>query len=867
MNSDGSVQEKRPVPKFASFKAPPGSSPPVDRSSERQSRQARGEERSKHRLSRHRSHRDRSRSRERKRERKEYHHSRRRDERGEEAVAERRTEPRPAVTEIKEEDKDLFIIDTKGDRYNVLYGTLHRYSIPEYRRFGRGSVLGLPSSYKIDRDTEGNTLVIRTGSWKPGSSKLKSKNILSGLRKEKGRLLRVQPPSIPDTAADVSADFLSLDVSAHRPYQTGLEEVDSDDNEKYAYRSIHGKAKAEDYLPKGVEAISGTDSENEGYTIDLNEEIKQINAELIRKTQDNPSDVDAWLRLIGHQDALLTGAKEESRSLTYAERTSLADIKVSIYQKAVKQAVHTSAKERLLLGLLEEGAKLWDTKKLSEEWQNTLKANSQFIGLWVKYLDFRQTQFLNFTYDRCLSTFIDCLRLNQSSPDNPEKVYVQNYLFLRLTLFLREAGFAEQAVGLWQAILELVFFRPEGLVLQNDREKTLSQLVQFWESEVARIGDPGAKGWNSESNASMEPIVFSKSAPVVPESVFESWTTSERERITKARLPARSLDEVEDDDPFRVVLSSDFGEVILLLCDLTSADLLIDGFLYFCHLPPLISPNNAPTTGRWRSDNFVQNGYMSNPDFTLDDWFVGTEEDTESVAPGLLSFPHPNFIQTLDTIFSGHQTWFSSFQSWIKCTENTRSDIDPDWVRRALRLLVEANPANDDLAEYELALEFAFNSKEAKKLAKSLLKKRSSSLRLYNAYALMEYRSENHSAAGHVWATALSMSRTLGENSRADSGLLWRTWLWESLDALDVALASRLLVALPQQTVDLKSITESSDQPVLSATNLLKIHNVSFLLPMISESRTLTRSSSCRKCKSTPSLREKPTSLWPIQTV
>lgn len=741
------------------------------------------------------------------------------------------------MTGIKEEDKDLFIIDTKGDRYNVLYGTLHRYSIPEYRRFGRGSVLGLPSSYKIDRDTEGNTLVIRTGSWKPGSSKLKSKNILSGLRKEKGRLLRVQPPSIPDTAADVSADFLSLNVSARRPYQTGLEEVDSDDNEKYAYRSIHGKAKAEDYLPKGVEAISGTDSENEGYTIDLNEEIKQINAELIRKTQDNPSDVEAWLRLIDHQDALLTGAKEESRSLTYAERTSLADIKVSIYQKAVKQAVHTSAKERLLLGLLEEGAKLWDTKKLSEEWQNTLKANSQFIGLWVKYLDFRQTQFLNFTYDRCLSTFIDCLRLNQSSPDNPEKVYVQNYLFLRLTLFLREAGFAEQAVGLWQAILELVFFRPEGLDLQNDREKTLSQLVQFWESEVARIGDPGAKGWNSESNASMEPIVFSKSAPVVPESVFESWTTSERERITKARLPARSLDEVEDDDPFRVVLSSDFGEVILLLCDLTSADLLIDGFLYFCHLPPLISPNNAQTTGRWRSDNFVQNGFMSNPDFTLDDWFVGPEEDTESVAPGLLSFPHPNFIQTLDTIFSGHQTWFSSFQSWIKSTENTRSDIDPDWVRRALRLLVEANPANDDLAEYELALEFAFNSKEAKKLAKSLLKKRSSSLRLYNAYALMEYRSENHSAAGHVWATALSMNRALGENSRADSGLLWRTWLWESLDALDVALASRLLVALPQQTVDLKSITESSDQPVLSATNLLKIHNVSFLLPMSSESR------------------------------
>lgn len=830
MNSDSPPQEKRPVPKFASFKAPPAAPPPVDRSSERQSRDARGEERSKHRSSRHRSRRDRSRSKERRRERKEYHHSRRRDERGEEAAAERRTEPRPAVTGIKEEDKDLFIIDTKGDRYNVQYGTLHRYSIPEYRRFGRGSVLGLPRSHKIDRDTEGNTLVIRTGTWKPGSSKLKSKNILSGLRKEKGRLLRVRPQSIPDTAADISEDFLSLDVSARRPDRTGLDEVDSGDDDKYAYRSIHGKAKPEDYLPKGVEAVSGTDSEDEGYTIDLNEEIKQTNAELIRKTQDIPSDVDAWLRLIDHQDALLTGTKEESRPLTYAERTSLADIKISIYQKALKQAGHTSSKERLLLGLLEEGAKLWDTKTLSEQWQSTLKSNSQFIGLWVRYLDFRQTQFLDFTYDRCLSTFIDCLRLSQSSPDNPEKVYVQNYLFLRLTLFIREAGFAEQAVGLWQAILELVFFRPGGLDLQDDRKKALSHLVQFWESEVARIGEPGAKGWNSESSASVEPKAFSKSAPVIPRSVFESWTTSERERITKARLPARSLDEVEDDDPFRVVLSSDFGEVILLLCDLAPADLLIDGFIYFCHLPPLISPSNAQTTGRWRSDNFVQNGYMSNPDFTLNDWFVGPEKGTESVAPGLLSFPHPNFIQTLDTLFSGHQTWFSSFQSWVKSTVNTPSDKDPDWVRRALRLLVEADAANDDLAEYALALEFAYNSKEAKKFAKSLLKKRSSSLRLYNAYALMEYRSENHSAASHVWATALSMSRTLGENSRADNGLLWRTWLWESLDAQDLALASRLLAALPHQGVDLTFITEASDQPVFSATNLLKIQNVRFVL-------------------------------------
>ena len=827
MCSDSFAQEKKPVPKFASFKVPPAPPPQADRSSERYSREAaRRDERPRHHSSRHRSHRDHSRSRERRKEHRGSRHSHRKDGRGEEAASERRTESKPSVTEIKEDDKDLFIIDTKGDRYNVIYGTLHRYSIPEYRRFGRGSVLGLPRNHKIDRDTEGNALVIRTGAWKPDSSKLKSNNILSGLKKDKGKLLRVRPQPISDVAADISEDFLPLNVSARRQGREGLEKADSDD-EKYAYRSIHGKAKPEQYLPSDVEAISETDSDNEGFRIDLNEEVKQTNAELIRRTQDSPTDISAWLQLIDHQGVLLTGTKEESRPLTYAERTSLADIKISLYQKALKQAGHSSVKERLLLGLLEEGAKLWDTKKLSEQWQSTLKSNSQFIGLWVKYLDFRQTQFLDFTYDRCLSTFVDCLKLNQSSPDSPEKVYVQVYLFLRLTLFIREAGFTEHSVGLWQAILELTFFRPEGLDLHNDQEKALSHFEEFWESEVARIGEPGAKGWKSEKSAPIEPRSSSETATIIPNSVFESWTATERERITKARLPARSLDEVEDDDPYRVVITSDLKYILSLVCKSNSADMLMDSFLYFCHLPPLISPNNAQTTGRWASDNFLRNEFVSNPESTLDEWFVRLGSKTESSTTAPLSFPHPNFIQTLDTLFAGSQTWFSSFESWIKVTVNAQSNIDLDWVRRALRLLVEANPANDDLAEYALALEFAYDTKEAKKLAKWLLKKRSSSLRLYNAYALMEYRSENHSAAEHVWATALSMNKGLGEDNRVDNGLLWRTWIWESLEARDLVRASHLLGALPHQNVDLNSFTETSGQLTFSATNLLKIQSVS----------------------------------------
>ena len=829
-SADPSKQEKKPVPKFSSFKFPQAPPPDADRSSERHSREAaRREEKSRHRSSRHRSHRDRSRSRERRREHgdRDHRHSHRKDVHTREEVT---VASRPVVKEAREEDTDLFIIDLKGDRHNLLYGTLHRYSVPAYHRVGRGSVLGLPRRYKIDRETEGNTLVLRTNDWPTDSTRLKSKNILAGLRKQKGRLLRVRPEPVSDAADDIpdhSKDYLPLNPSAHRRRREGPQEADSDD-ERYAYRSIHGKAKPEQDIPSDVEAVSETDSEDEGFRVDLNEETKQTNVELSRRTEESPSDVGAWLRLIDHQDSLLSGAEGESRTLTYAERTSLADIKISLYEKALKNVGQKPAKERLLLGLLEEGAKLWDTKKVSEKWQSTLKSNSQFIGLWIKYLDFRQTQFVDFRYDRCLTTFIDCLKLNQTSPSGQGKVYVQNYLFLRLTLFIREAGFTEHAVGLWQAILELTFLGPEGSE-HSDREAVLSNFMAFWESEAARIGEPGAKGWKSGNNGSVDQKAPSPVREVNPKSIFKSWITCERERIIRSRVPARSLDELEDDDPYRVIISSDLQEILSLLWESSSAEVLIDSFLYFCHLPPLTTPENAHTTSSCAGDSFLRNEFMSNPESTLDDWFR-PETNAENPAATPISFPHPNFIQTLDTLFTGQKTWFASFESWTRGVMNTQSDMDPDWVRRSLRLLVEANPANDDLAEYTLALEFACNTKEAKKLAKSLLKKRSSSLRLYNAYALMECRSGNHSAAVHVWATALSMSKTFAEQDRVDNGILWRTWIWELLEARETARMSHLLLSLPQQSVDLKSLTEASEQAAFSATNLLKMHSVSNVL-------------------------------------
>ncbi|KAL4932042.1 uncharacterized protein BDV17DRAFT_254797 [Aspergillus undulatus] len=830
MDSSGS-QEKKAIPRFASFK-PQLAPPDNDRRRDLPSRErVESGDRSRHR-SRHRSkhetrHSHRSRSRERRSDRKESHRSRKHTSRRErELVSEPTPSTPPSTDTVKPPSKDspdLYLVDRKGDKYNLIYGTVHRYSVPHYSRIGRGRVLGLPPNYRIDRESIGENEIVISSDVRTDSSKARSKRLLSKSQKSPPRLLRVRPTSFTIDPIASSKDFVPLEISRRKRHEVIPEASDTED-EKYGYRSIHGKLKPDEGLASDLEPVfDGELIGEEAVRQDPDADIKQRNIELSRGVEERPTDVDAWLRLIDHQETILRGSAKQSSSLTHAEQNSLADIKFSLYQKALKKIGQADGRDRLLVGLLEEGSKLWDTQKLLAQWHSTLKSNSQYIRLWVKYLDFRQTEFLNFTHDRCFATFADCLRLNKSSPDSPEKVRVHVYLFLRLTLFLRESGYMEQATGLWQGILELTFFSPPGLDIRTDASGTLAAFADFWDSEVPRIGELGAKGWRNSNATLFDPKVFESKFQLTPKSMLASWTACEQECMLNAQLPARSLDEPED-DPYRVVLATDLREVISLAWLPNSTSALVDGFLCFCQLSPIITFNNCRGTGRWMGDSFLQN-YLSAVSYTkLDDWLPRFSNKAETILSPT-SFSHQQFVHNFGTYFANPETWFHSFSSWLKTSSDPACSVVRDWVRRTLRLLVDAMPSNEELAEYTVAVEFVCNEKEARKYAKSILKKRPSSLRLYNAYALIERRSGNHAAADHVWATAISMSKSFPDEQRVDVVLLWHTWIWELLEARNISDAARLLVSMPQNNVDLKTFPNGTSHPSFSATILLKIRS------------------------------------------
>ncbi|KAK5277766.1 hypothetical protein LTR16_009374, partial [Cryomyces antarcticus] len=121
------------------------------------------------------------------------------------------------------------------------------------------------------------------------------------------------------------------------------------------------------------------------------QELRRTGAKLSRRTKEEPRNVEAWLDLIDHQDAMA-----QSNS-TNAEIRNISDIKLSIYEQALKTVEKKHHERiRLLLGMMGEGSKVWESKKLSSRWREILHDNSDCADLWIKYIDFAQADFLDF---------------------------------------------------------------------------------------------------------------------------------------------------------------------------------------------------------------------------------------------------------------------------------------------------------------------------------------------------------------------------------------------------------------------------------------------------------------------------------------
>ena len=663
----------------------------------------------------------------------------------------------PAIVDDFEESP-LFIVDRRGDSKNVEFGSMHRYSIPSHHRIGYGRLLGGANRIKIDRDESTETTVVlrdddRRQRQRPERMLIERRPVAS----EKG--IRVVLGTSSDGIMEHETDFIALRSLRKRGCEAkspGVNEIASD---AVDYRSIEGQAKTvaqPDDADLEYTSASGNDIAN----ITLEMQIRQENTLLSRRVKEHPQDIDAWLSLIEHQALVL----DSGGSASGREHRALADIRLSIYEQALKAtATTTLCRERLLLGMLDVGSAIWETSKLTAKWEEVLKASSGSITLWRKYIDFAQTNNVNFTYERCRQVYEQCLAMlhaagSHGSASEKERVAeAQVYVFLRYTAFTRDAGYDELAYAVWQAVLEFAFFRPIEL---ESRAAGIMSFEEFWDGDSPRIGEDGALGWSHDAAHGQAATRPATSRPVPeahdPDRIIAGFAHAETSLMGGLHLPA-STDE-EADDPFRYVMFADIRTVLQSLSSDLQYSSLVDAFLTYMHLPQPV--RDVSTRHEWQIDQFLQ----------------ANDIDGRLHRPGVL-----NRLGNTYDLFAG------AFDHVLDA-DNAR------FIDRVLERLCIAMPQDDALAEYHIAFKLHSFPSEVSKLARRRLKQRPTSLRLYNAYGLAEAKQGRVEKAIEVWGAALKLPQ--GESGPDDTALLQHSKIWNDVLASQDERAVASLLSL-----------------------------------------------------------------------
>ncbi|RGP67801.1 hypothetical protein FLONG3_8420 [Fusarium longipes] len=796
------------VPKFGSFNPKEKETIATESSSNREPDRERERDSRKKRSHHHSdSHRDHHHS---KRHRTESHHRHRESSRR--TGHSEKPEHRLLTLTSRDSNNDasrLYVIDTKGDPLIIRYGSLDRSQIPAYYRDGYGKVLGTRGRLVIHRDGPRDQFSLRM----PGEGSYAFKD-RDGLRSKAWRIrptplrVRLQEGSTQD---EDDGDFLAVGSTKKRK----LDHDSSDDEEQPSYRSIEGKAKPRQYDDSDLESETGALAEH----VDLsqNNPLKWKSIQLSRQVKDQPDDIDAWLELANHQDALLRAGEDVDRKALEAEVHSFAEIKLHMLESALSNVTNPKDRIRVLIPLMREGVKVWNSKTTTKKWNDLHEDEDKSFTLWKTHLDFDMSNISAFHFGTVKQMLLDRMHgatSRSQSEEKPEDFMEAIYVFLRLTRLVQDCGYKELAVAAWQAFIEFNFFRPSQL---EEKSLALESLREFWESEVPRIGEPDAQGWakfveDDGMGDPPEPLQDNRLSEEQSRDYYKRWANLERSQAEKARIPARTMDEGTEEDPFRVVMFSDIEPLLFMVPRHVLPavqEQLLDAFLMFFGAPPVFRSSD------WTEEAY-HDQFLARPTLKLE--FSAPTPPSEDEDPTEIQRKPPAFDQnplcvseTPEALFS-KQDWFSYLPS--KSKEN---DVELGFLVNATKNLVH-NANLEDMAVYHLALCAMQDRFAVKKAAKTLLKRYPTNLGLYRAYALAEYANGNREVAKKVVSSATELA---SNSSSADSFGLWRTWAWMELEEGNKDLAIRRLCSSVDEA--LRKATGALD---VSPTHILKAHQI-----------------------------------------
>lgn len=641
-----------------------------------------------------------------------------------------------------------YVIDKRGDPLIRRYGGNSRYDVPKYRRYGSGRIMGADGYLRIESLGSRDVFTIR--GFNEGGASADRKSVLGSASRRSAQPVRVRKEQAATYTG--TEDFLPLRASKKRKRGASPSPDASSDQDAPSYRSIHGKSKPHEFSDSDEEYgsdASGAAAERRQQ--DLDDPIKSKTMTLSQRVRDHPQDIDAWLALVDHQDTLLRLKDHGGQSPTPAEIKSFADIKLSMLEKALAQATSPSQQDALRLRIMKEGVKIWDSRAIAKRWEELVKDHGANFDIWRGFVAYKQTDLGTLRYEDVKQLYIARLHHVRAALASGGGSYGELIaVFTRMLRFITETGYSELAAAAWQAILELHFCRPSA----HSGDATTSvppSFQEFWESEVARIGDESAQGWaafelNGGTDEAPEPKTFDLATAPKTRDPYKAWAAVEQQRAAQAQIPARTLDDGTEDDPYRVVVWSDIQDLLFFVPQEALPAVhqeLLDAFLVFYQLPPAFGTSQVVQS--LLHDELIDAGgtvILESP----------TDMDAgDAVTPSMFQRSHLKIAKSPEVLFAGSR-WFN----YMSAAQSAEAADRWGLVSRTLKHLTRTCGVGD-LASYYLALEIARRSSDAKKTSKALLKQYPTRIELYLGYASFEFSHDNKTVARNVVSAALGL--------------------------------------------------------------------------------------------------------------
>ena len=637
------------------------------------------------------------------------------------------TKDRSSTSHPEELASEYFTFDRRGNKHNVTYGP-GKYEVPRHKNAGRGNVVGLSSRYRVSKET-GHVEVFEPDP----PSRVRAPSALglpTSAADEVVEEVRGDQAYLSYNGVERQRNFISLSRGKRRRLST----------EEHHYLSTSDSEGSQD----NDESLQDSTIEQpkDGYDAFRNNPRQQRIVEFERRVRKDPEDIDAWRGLVTDQyDSTLRSS-------------NVSQSKLETYERALKQVRSTEIRRELTLEYLREGAQHWDSHDLYERWM-AITEEDMSLKLWIEYLNIRQTGVQSFNLDEWMDLAISVFDGLYDSPD-PDDIITTAYLLLRILTILRQSGFVERAIALLQALFEWYCPKPD-----SGQRPDLNTFEASWSNEDKHFGEDPSQTSALHADLTNTISVTQRSGVERNGSSLSNWGRAEQERMLHARMPAHLLDESNWKDPFRVVVLKDFQDVFCrFICMGQTYDRverlkdLIRAFLLFCQLPPL--PNCS-------SDLKALYGDCSIREFRMNE-----------------SKPTLSYDCVVDSL-----TLFTDYSLLIDMwpVPDQLSWLDLSWVRRSLREFIDRAGPEHGLPEYTVAFTLRYFPALAKQTAKSLLKKYPTSLPLCNALAMVRYRLDGLIEGAKVWSTILSMKDNFKNSEPLDTGLLWRSWMWATLEA------------------------------------------------------------------------------------